>query len=76
YNGTLGHNENCGQIIDFDGIAGPLCSCPHRPHKCPHDDWSLKDAIVYTFQENLDNISFHLHKCQGVTKLAIVINEK
>ncbi|CAF3027280.1 unnamed protein product, partial [Rotaria sp. Silwood2] len=55
---------------------GPLCSCSHRPHKCPNDDWSLNDAIAYTFHESLDHTNFHLHKCQAVTKLATVINEK
>ncbi|CAF1399502.1 unnamed protein product [Adineta steineri] len=76
YNNTFQHNENCGQLLDYNEIDGPLCTCSYRPLKCSTDQWSLKDAITYTFQENLENINISLYECQAITKCATIINEK
>ena len=76
YNNTFIHNEDCGQILDFHNIDGPLCSCSHRPYKHQDDQWSLRHAIAYTFHEILDDSSLHLRTCQAITKLATIIDEK
>ncbi|CAF2028125.1 unnamed protein product [Rotaria magnacalcarata] len=55
YNSTFVHNANCGQLLDFSNTDGPLCSCSHRPYKCRNDEWSIEDAIAYTFYEILDD---------------------
>ncbi|CAF4191718.1 unnamed protein product [Rotaria sp. Silwood2] len=69
YNTTFGHDENCGQILDFNDIDGPLCMCSHRPLKCSHDKWSLSDAIAYTFHEKLDTENRDFPECLAITKL-------
>ncbi|CAM4838210.1 unnamed protein product [Rotaria magnacalcarata] len=77
YNSTFVHNANCGQLLDFNDIDGPLCSCSHRPYKCRNDQWSLEDASAYTYHEILDNNKIHdPHRCLAITKLSIVIHEK
>ncbi|CAF1294379.1 unnamed protein product [Rotaria sp. Silwood1] len=62
YNNTFQHNENCGQLLDYNQIDGPLCTCSYRPLKFPSDQWSLKDAIAYAFQENLNHTNFLLYE--------------
>ncbi|CAF4350363.1 unnamed protein product, partial [Rotaria sordida] len=52
YNTTFNRNANCGQILDFDDIDGPLCICTHRPLKYVNEQWSLTNVIAYTFHEN------------------------
>ncbi|CAF3866423.1 unnamed protein product [Rotaria sp. Silwood1] len=37
YNNTFQHNENCGQLLDYNQIDGPLCTCSYRPLKFPSD---------------------------------------
>ncbi|CAF2034323.1 unnamed protein product [Rotaria magnacalcarata] len=63
YNATFSHSTNCGQIIDFIDIDGPLCSCSHRPYKSSTDIWSLWKAIAYTFDENLYKTNNNIHEC-------------
>ncbi|CAF1503638.1 unnamed protein product, partial [Rotaria sordida] len=75
-NKTFNDNKNCGQILDFEDIDGPLCTCSYRPLKNFNDTWDLKQAIAYTFEERLDPENFHLYKCLAITKLATVINEE
>ncbi|CAF5219223.1 unnamed protein product, partial [Rotaria magnacalcarata] len=70
YNRIFVHNANCGQLLDFSNTDGPLCSCSHRPYKCRNDEWSIEDAITYTFYEILDDTKIHdLHRCLAITKL-------
>ncbi|CAF1669505.1 unnamed protein product [Rotaria magnacalcarata] len=77
YNRIFVHNANCGQLLDFSNTDGPLCSCSHRPYKCRNDEWSIEDAITYTFYEILDDTKIHdLHRCLAITKLFIAIHEK
>ncbi|CAF1498624.1 unnamed protein product [Rotaria sordida] len=76
YNNTYPHADNCNQILDYDNKDGPACSCSYRPLKVPSEEWSLKDAVKYTFKENLDDTNSHLFRCQAITKIATIIDEK
>ncbi|CAF1504663.1 unnamed protein product [Rotaria magnacalcarata] len=76
YNATFIHSTNCGQIIDFIVIDGPLCSCSHRPYKSSTGTWSLWKAIAYTFDENLYKTNSNIHECLAITKISKVIEEK
>ncbi|CAF3749945.1 unnamed protein product [Rotaria socialis] len=76
YNATFSHSTNCGQIIDFIDIDGPLCSCSHRPYKSSTDTWSLWKAIAYTFDENLYKTNNNIYECLAITKISKVIEEK
>ncbi|CAF1086712.1 unnamed protein product [Rotaria sordida] len=73
YNTTFGHNQNCNQLLDFNDIDGPLCSCSHRPVKCPTEQWSLTNAIAYTFHQNFSNGSTSSKTCPAITKLFNII---
>ncbi|CAF1255835.1 unnamed protein product [Rotaria sp. Silwood1] len=76
YNKTFGHNQSCNQLLDFNDIDGPLCSCSHRPVKCPTEQWSLTNAIAYTFHENLYNGINSSDACPAITKLFNMIQNK
>ena len=80
YNQTFGHNDNCDQILDFNDIDDPLCSCSHRPYKNSADEWSLWNAIAYTFHEDLQGINLFevegsLSTCLAITKLSTVMKQ-
>lgn len=75
YNKTFHHDDNCGQIIDFIDIDGPLCSCSHRPYKSSNDKWSLSMAVMHTFYENLPSTNDHILECLAITKLAMIVGE-
>jgi hypothetical protein len=76
YNNTFHHSEGCEQILDYDDIDGPFCSCPHRPYKSPNDKWSLATAIAYTFHEYLDVNNDSLNECLAITKLSNVVHNR
>ncbi|CAF3147124.1 unnamed protein product [Rotaria sp. Silwood2] len=76
YNHTFSHNQNCSQILDYNDIDGPLCSCSHRPYKCPDNQWSLMNAIAYTFAEYPNIVYNDANECLAATKLARVIYEQ
>ncbi|CAF3589222.1 unnamed protein product [Rotaria socialis] len=76
YNKNFSHNENCGQLLNFIDIDGPLCSCSHRPCKFPEDKWSLSMAIMYAFHENFELSHDHIQQCLAITKLSHVIENE
>ncbi|CAF3147106.1 unnamed protein product [Rotaria sp. Silwood2] len=77
YNQTFNHNQNCSQMVDYNDIDGPLCSCSHRPYKCFHDEWSLSYAIAYTFAEYLHLGNEHdVNQCLAITKLSRIVQEQ
>ncbi|CAF3557451.1 unnamed protein product, partial [Rotaria sp. Silwood2] len=63
------------QILDFNEIDGPFCSCSHRPVKCPNEQWSLTNAISYTFHEKLDVENSDYPECLAITKLSTIISK-
>ena len=75
YNTTFRHNDNCGQILHFLEIDGPLCTCSHRPYKSSTDNWSLWMAIAFTFHENINKRNDDFRQCLAITKLSMVIQE-
>ncbi|CAF1255816.1 unnamed protein product [Rotaria sp. Silwood1] len=75
YNTTFAHKENCGQILDFDDIDGPLCTCTYRPLKHFNDQWSLANAIAYTFHEKLDMKQNNIQEILALSKLSCIIDE-
>ncbi|CAF1302013.1 unnamed protein product [Rotaria sordida] len=75
YNTTFNHNANCGQILDFDDIDGPLSTCTHRSLKYVNDQWSLANAISYTFHEKLDTEEKGLQAILVLSKFSLVIRE-
>ncbi|CAF3297457.1 unnamed protein product, partial [Rotaria sp. Silwood2] len=76
YNATFGHNENCGQILDFDDMGGPLCICSHRPLQCANAQWSLSHTIAYTFHEKPYTGSRDFSECLVITKLSTAKKRK
>ncbi|CAF4195882.1 unnamed protein product, partial [Rotaria sordida] len=75
YNTTFNHNANCGQILEFDDIDGPLCTCTHRPLKYVNEQWSLTNAIAYTFHEKFGTEEQGLQAILALSKLSLVIRE-
>jgi hypothetical protein len=76
YNKTFSHNENCDQILDYNDIDGPLCSCSHRPLKNSTEKWPLSLAIAHTFNEYLNMANNEINVCLAITKLSVIIEEK
>ena len=76
YSNAFIRDKDCGQVLNFHNIDGPLCSYSHRPYKYQDDQCPLHNAIAYTFHKMLDDSMFQTHKCPAITKPAIIIYEK
>ena len=75
YNRTFPHHTQCRRDLKYDHMDDLLCSCSHRPYKFSSNEWSIKKAIAYTFDE-LFNVHHHgIHQCLAITKLARIISE-
>jgi hypothetical protein len=75
YNRTFHHHTQCHRCLKYDHMDDSLCSCSHRPYKFSSNQWSIKKAIAYTFDE-LFNVHHHgIHQCLAITKLAHIISQ-
>ena len=75
YNRTFPHHTRCQRCLKYNHMDGSLCSCSHRPYKFSSNQWSIKQAIAYTFDE-LFNVRHHgIHRCLAVTKLTHIISQ-
>ncbi|CAF1549527.1 unnamed protein product [Adineta ricciae] len=80
YNSTFIHGYYCEQNLKFNTIDGPLCSCSYRPLKTLNEEWTIDQAIAYTFTEYLnidiaDNISSN-QICSAISTLSIVLDQQ
>ena len=75
YNRNFSHHRHCRQTVDVNDIDGPMCSCSHRPYKYSTDQWSLSNALAYTFNEHIDDTCNSVEQCLAVTRLANMIRE-
>ncbi len=81
YNKIFPHNDNC--FVRPTYIQDSMyCTCPQRPYKQAHDEWTLLKALAYTFNEfsyTVDEdtvgiprtIQFSVSCCMMITKLSL-----
>lgn len=75
YNTTFPHRIECSQYLKYNTDDNRLCSCSYRPYKSKSAQWSLSQALLYTFGENLNVSVFNIQKCLAITKLAQIVHE-
>ncbi|CAF1097698.1 unnamed protein product [Adineta ricciae] len=80
YNSVFPHHYYCQQILNYNTIDGPLCSCSYRPLKSINEEWDINQAIGYTFAEYLnmetvDNVTSK-HICSAISTLSVVLDQQ
>ncbi|CAM4955655.1 unnamed protein product [Rotaria socialis] len=75
YNDTFPHKIQCPQYLKYNTSDSKSCSCSHRPYKSKSSQWSLLQALLYTFNENLTTSMFDIQKCLAITKLGHIVRE-
>lgn len=76
YNNTFPHRIECSQYLKYNTLESKSCSCSHRPYKTKSSQWSLPQALAYTFDENLHTSIFDIEKILAITKLGCIAREK
>ncbi|CAF4070454.1 unnamed protein product [Adineta steineri] len=78
YNCTFKHNRHCPQLLDYQDIDGPSCSCSYRPYKHQDASWTVVNAIAYTFGQYTDDSNHYnnFQLCLSISSLVHVVNNK
>lgn len=83
YNKRFKHHKHC-YVSRWHEDDSPFCTCLYRPYKNVNDKWTISTAMIYIFNESIDEFhDNHIHvqqdvkysviNCLAITKLSMII---
>ncbi|CAF1034015.1 unnamed protein product [Rotaria magnacalcarata] len=83
YNKRFKHHKNC-YVSRWYEEDSSFCTCPYRPYKHVNEKWTIYTAMIYIFNESIDefhdthidtqqDIKNSIVNCLAITKLSMII---